>query len=137
MNDITKPEDIERLVTEFYKRVRKDDLLGEIFQDVAKVDWELHLPIMILFWESLLLKTRKYTRNALQPHLDLFQSSAFTPDFMVRWLSIFNSTIDDLFEGNTATKAKSWANGIGYNIQKQVRFQESRSMPMGVIKSGL
>ena len=37
--DITGRADIEQLVNTFYDKIRKDDLLGFIFNDVAKTDW--------------------------------------------------------------------------------------------------
>ena len=36
--DLAGRADIERLVNTFYERVRSDDLLGFIFDDVAKID---------------------------------------------------------------------------------------------------
>lgn len=44
--DITDRRDVTCLVNVFYDRVRADDLLGPIFDDVARVDWTKHLPRM-------------------------------------------------------------------------------------------
>ena len=52
--DIQTGEDIKLLVDNFYKKAIADDSLGHIFTDVAKVNWEHHLPIMYAFWESIL-----------------------------------------------------------------------------------
>ena len=123
MNDLCKKEDVQLLVHEFYAAVRKDSILGPIFNDVAKVDWEAHPPIMVTFWESLLLKTDRYRRNALQPHLDVFKKIAFKPEMMDRWLMIFDATMDSYFQGETAEKAKEWARGIAHNLQKQILKQ--------------
>ena len=44
--EIKNKEDIILLVDEFYKKANKDPLLGPVFNDIAKVNWEKHLPIM-------------------------------------------------------------------------------------------
>jgi Truncated hemoglobins len=48
---------IERLVREFYVRVRDDAVLGPVF--AAKIDdWEPHLQKMFAFWSSVALMSR-------------------------------------------------------------------------------
>ena len=42
--DISGRPEIERLVDAFYERIRRDDLLGFIFDDVAKTNFEALLP---------------------------------------------------------------------------------------------
>ena len=37
--DLTGRADIERLVNTFYDKIRGDEMLGFIFNDVAKTDW--------------------------------------------------------------------------------------------------
>ena len=58
--DITDRRDVACLVNVFYDRVRDDDLLGPIFDDVAHVDWATHLPRMYDFWESVLFSTATF-----------------------------------------------------------------------------
>lgn len=41
MTQITK-EQIKTLVIHFYQKVQHDEILGPIFNDVAKVDWDHH-----------------------------------------------------------------------------------------------
>ena len=47
--DIANRTDIELLVNKFYDKVTADTTIGYIFTDVAKVNWELHLPRMYDF----------------------------------------------------------------------------------------
>jgi hemoglobin len=54
-NDIQNRSDIELLVNTFYEKVRENKVLGYIFNDVAKINWESHLPKMYSFWASILL----------------------------------------------------------------------------------
>ena len=73
MKDIASREDVELLVNEFYGKVRKNELLDHIFDDVVKIDWEHHIPILIDFWESMLLDVNKYSRNAMAVHVEINQ----------------------------------------------------------------
>ncbi len=120
MKDITTPDDVHLLVRAFYGAVQKDHILGPIFNDIAKVNWQDHLSVMVTFWESLLLKTDRYRRNALKPHLKVFQKVKFEPGQMERWLTLFEQTVNTHFYGEIANKAKHWARGIAHNLQKQI-----------------
>lgn len=64
MNDIQSDKDVEVLVHDFYSKVQVNDRPGYIFNDVAKVDWDDHLPKMVSFWSNFLFK-RAGTRGAL------------------------------------------------------------------------
>jgi hemoglobin len=50
MPDITTRQDIELLVDKFYGQVIEDDIIGEFFTGVVKLDWTVHIPIMYNFW---------------------------------------------------------------------------------------
>ena len=40
-HDLSDTGDIETLVNRFYQKVRSNPVIGHIFNDVAKVNWEL------------------------------------------------------------------------------------------------
>ncbi|MBC7555629.1 MAG: sec-independent protein translocase TatC, partial [Chryseobacterium sp.] len=54
MKKLETTEDVKLLVNKFYEKVGKDESIGFFFDDVANVDWNLHLPKMYKFWETLL-----------------------------------------------------------------------------------
>jgi hemoglobin len=112
MKDITSRADIELLINTFYEKVRADQLIGPIFNDIANVDWPHHLPIMYDFWESMLLDTGVYTRNAMEPHFRLNEKVPLLPEHFARWISIFESTVQQLFEGDKASLAITRARSI-------------------------
>lgn len=62
-NDITNKGDIKLLVDTFYDKVKNNSVIVHIFNDIAKVDWEHHLPKMYSFWESLLLGEKRVYRK--------------------------------------------------------------------------
>ena len=49
--DLQKREDIVLLVHTFYSRIRKDVLLGTIFNTLI-IDWDDHLELLTDFWET-------------------------------------------------------------------------------------
>ncbi len=104
--EITSRADIVRLVDAFYDRVREDEILGPIFNDVARVDWDVHLPKMYDFWESVLFGKAAFKGAPLPVHLALSRRVALTGDDFERWISLFHATVDSLFAGPLAAEAK-------------------------------
>lgn len=119
--DITNRKDIELLVNEFYGKVRSNSVLGYIFDDVAKIDWDTHLPKMYSFWASILLGEHSFSGNPMQKHVALSKTTNMTEKEFSAWLSLFNETIDDFFAGEKANEAKLRAENIArlmmHNIQ--------------------
>ena len=110
--DITDAAGIRRLVTEFYTRAFRDELLGPVFVDVAQMDLDAHLPVMVEFWSSVLLGARSYRGGAFAPHARLHVQIPLTRRHFDRWLAIWNVTVDDLFVGDVADNAKLRAAAI-------------------------
>jgi hemoglobin len=90
MNELTK-EHIKTLVVNFYHQVQHDEQLGVIFNDVAQVDWDHHIPLICQFWNSIMLKTNEYHGNAFQQHLLLGKKVSLTEAHFARWLSLFET----------------------------------------------
>jgi hemoglobin len=109
--EIENRSDIERLVNSFYSKVQEDEMLGYIFNDIAKVDWDRHLPKMYNFWESLLLDGA-YSGNAMEPHFRVNKLIPLEDTHFDRWLQIWESTVRSLFKGEKAELAITRANAI-------------------------
>ncbi|RZS80897.1 group III truncated hemoglobin [Pigmentiphaga kullae] len=113
-------EEIARLVSAFYARVRRDDKLGPIFE--AHVDdWDSHLSKLTDFWSSILRGTRRYggtpmTRHAALPDLD--------ETLFARWLELFDLTAGEQQNQAMAARARVMARRIaqslwlGYQMQR-------------------
>lgn len=104
--DISTPTDVKLLVDSFYKKVRNDDCIGYIFNDVAHVDWDDHLPRMYKFWEFALLGTATYKGNPMMKHMALNAKESLTETHFERWIELWEATIDRFYEGEIASKAK-------------------------------
>jgi hemoglobin len=133
--DITGRADIERLVNAFYEKIRKDDLLGFIFNDVAKTDWAAHLPKMYAFWETMIFRTGGFVGNPLAAHARLVPLTTMGRPQFDRWLAVFTATVDELFAGEKAEHIKNaaadMANVIHAKINgvEQARYDYSKLTP--------
>ena len=118
--DITSRHEIVRLVDRFYTRVRADEILGPIFDDVATVDWAAHLPKMYAFWEQVLFGTAGFKGNPLAVHRALARLTPLGDREFDRWIALFTDTVDDLFVGPGADEVKLRAARIRAVMQYNV-----------------
>lgn len=99
---ITTLSDIQLLVDTFYQRVRKDELLGPIFEGVIQNHWSLHLEKMYRFWQTVLLGEHTYFGSPFLPHALL----PIGEEEFDQWIFLFKETVDSCFEGDKAEEAK-------------------------------
>lgn len=118
--DITTSEDIELLINTFYEKVRANKKIGYIFNDIAKVDWEHHLPVMYSFWSSMLLGSSTYSGNPMVKHIALSKIATLGENEFDEWLRLFSETLNDLFQGQKADEAKMRANSIAKLMQFKI-----------------
>ncbi len=112
LKPIATREEIKILVDSFYDKVKLDSLIGPIFNDTAKVNWDEHLPRLYNFWEDLLLGTNNYNGRPFPPHISL----NLKMEHFERWLQLFFITVDENFIGLKAEEAKSRALRIAKNF---------------------
>lgn len=109
MTDINSREDIEKLMDVFYTRIRKDAFLGDIFNShIAPEQWPAHLVKLADFWETNLFGVPKFKGNPSLKHINVDKNLNYgiSERHFEHWLSLWFSTIDLLFEGERANKAK-------------------------------
>jgi hemoglobin len=80
---------IRAVVETFYARVRRDPVLGPIFEE-AIADWPAHFDRLCDFWSSLTLITGRYKGNPFAVHLRL---PALKPEQFAIWLGLFDETL--------------------------------------------
>lgn len=111
--DISTRKDLELLVNTFYDQVLVDPKIGPFFKHL---NFDLHLPKMVDFWEFVLLDAAGYTTGVTKIHMRMpLQKEHFD-----RWISLFNATVDQLFSGDKATKAKERAALIRWTIESKM-----------------
>lgn len=111
--DIKTREDIFKLVSTFYSKVRVDDTLGPFFDKIE--DWDEHLDRLTTFWESSLFLKTKYFGDPLIAHAkaDREHGHKISEYHFGIWLNLWFETIEELFEGETAENAKRRARKMG------------------------
>ncbi len=100
--DIEAITDIRILVDTFYDTVRRDPLLGPIFDRVIQDRWPEHLEKMYRFWQTLLLGEHTYFSSPFPPHVQL----PVKTEHFNTWLGIWRDTVNTYFEGEKAEEAK-------------------------------
>jgi hemoglobin len=111
-SDVSTPTDVALLVRMFYAAVDQDELLGPMFNDVAEVDWSEHLPKLTAFWCRALFGTHGYRGNPFARHRAVHERCPFTAAHFVRWLELFEETIDDNWCGAYADTMKLLARSV-------------------------
>ena len=121
--DIEDINDIKKMVNLFYGKVRKDDLIGPIFNDKIQNHWTEHLTKLYSFWQGILLGERTYTGFPFPPHAQL----PISKENFDRWLNLFTETVDHLFIGEIANEAKNRAYKISDVFQKKLEHIRKNS----------
>jgi hemoglobin len=116
--DITTEDHIRLLVDSFYEKVNGDPLLSPIFNEVARVDWQQHLPLLYQFWSTLLFRTNTYQGRPWPKHALLPVDAGH----FERWVALFKATVDEHFSGPKATEAKNIAASIADTFQNRLRL---------------
>ena len=110
MKEIQNKEDVSQLVHTFYEKVRKDVVLGPIFNGIIH-DWDEHLALLTDFWETQLFLKRTYDGNPIVAHqkMDDAMNGTITPEHFGRWINLWFETLDQLFTGEKSWIAKNRA----------------------------
>jgi hemoglobin len=108
---ITEPL-IERLVREFYAKVRADAVLAPIFE--ARIeDWEPHLERMCAFWSSVALMSGRYQGTPMARHLPM----PVDADHFDRWLGLFETTAGEVCPPEAAAHFLELARRIAASLE--------------------
>lgn len=121
--DILSLEDVKLLVDTFYGKVRKDKLIGPIFDERIQDRWPQHLTKMYTFWQTILLGEHTYYGSPFPPHAQL---PVEKPHFD-RWLTIFSETLEELFAGEVAQEAMWRANKMAEMFQFKINHYRTNS----------
>lgn len=112
MDTIKNRQDINTLVKLFYSKIRKDKTLGPIFNShISDEQWPAHIEKLTDFWETNLFGISKFKGSPSAKHINVDKNLNYTIEqthFGV-WLQLWFETIDQLFEGELALRAKQSA----------------------------
>lgn len=120
MRDITDQQDIRLLVETFYSKALIDPVIGPVFK-AANFSLEAHIPVMVSFWETILLDVISYQGNPMRKHIELNQEVPLYPEHFEQWMNIWKGVIKAHFEGPVAEKAMFRAGSIAQIMQSKIR----------------
>lgn len=120
MTDIKNINDIKILLDTFYTKVLKDEVIGYIFTDIAKLNVEKHMPILYAFWDSVIFDTANYKGNAMLTHIELNKKEALTDAHFDRSQMLYFETVDELFVGEKANLAKDRVKAMRFLMQMKI-----------------
>lgn len=125
--DIKGIDDIKLMVDVFYQRVREDQLLAPIFIYRLSDHWEPHLKKMYTFWNAVLFGVKDYQGNPFMKHATMDVGK----EHFERWLKMFNTVIEENFEGPVAEEAKKRAEIMAVMFQqKMAAIRKSGTRPI-------
>ncbi|HEX7709311.1 MAG TPA: group III truncated hemoglobin [Sphingomonadaceae bacterium] len=111
---------LERLIPEFYARVRQDREIGPVFNDAVH-DWPGHLEKLVAFWSSVMLTSGRYKGNPMMMHLK--HKARIRPEMFERWLAIWRETTGELLAPEAAAALQEKAARIAESLQLGLFFR--------------
>lgn len=118
--DIADRADVEALLHRFYGRVMLDDILAEPFTELRVSGLGSHIPVMADFWETVLFRAGLYRGSALHAHRHIHRRTPLSGRHFVRWLSTWNNTVDEMFQGPVAERAKVQGARIAWAMHRRL-----------------
>tara|TARA_R110002020_G_scaffold276_5_gene1508 strand:+ start:3181 stop:3573 length:393 start_codon:yes stop_codon:yes gene_type:complete len=121
--DILKLDDVKHLVDSFYGKIREDQLLKDIFNNIIHDRWPEHLEKMYTFWQTVLLSEHTYYGSPFPPHAKM----PVDKEHFDRWLQLFFETVDENFSGEIADEAKWRASKMAEIFQFKINYMRENS----------
>jgi len=119
--DSVTEESISLLIDSFYAKVRRDPVLGQVFDAaIASDEWAEHLATMQRFWSSVMLTSGKYSGNPVAVHRAVL---GLERSMFPRWLQLFKQTAHELFTPETASLFIGKAHRIAASLELAVFHQ--------------
>ena len=109
---VTEPLIVE-LVRAFYAKVRRDPVLGPIFNREVE-DWDEHLAKLTNFWSSVMLMTGRFKGRPMAAHAAL---ADITPEHFAHWLAMFAETAEEICPPAAAALFAARSRMIGQSLQ--------------------
>lgn len=110
--DIT-PEEIDRVVADFYAEIRQHPGLGPVFA-AHVTDWPAHEAKIAGFWRNAILLERVYDGNPMQVHRD---AGNVMPGMFEPWLRLFDLVLRRNLPAATAAQWSALAHRIGQGLR--------------------
>lgn len=105
---------IRQLVHAFYADVRRDAVIGPIFERVVAREWDAHLAKLCDFWSSVLLMTGRFKGRPMAAHVEV---GGLGGAHFARWLDLFEETARRLWPEPAADLVVARSRMIAESLQ--------------------
>ncbi|MHA7648939.1 group III truncated hemoglobin [Mycobacterium sp. ML4] len=126
--DLADRADVEALLYRFYGASLHDEVLYEPFTELRRAGLDSHIPTMCDFWETVLFRAGRYHGSALTAHRDLHARTPLQARHFVRWLTLWNEAVDELYAGPVAEHAKLQAARIAWSMNRRLSGTDAREL---------
>ena len=128
--DLWSRAEIHELVVSFYREVIFDEVLGPMFEQVARVDWSVHIPKLTDYWCRVLLGEPGYDGGMLGPHMRVHALEPFQSEMFDRWVGLFVESVDLRWQGPIAERAKAHAEIVARNLSRRLLGEDWEPPPI-------
>lgn len=111
---------LKTVVHSFYARVRRDDVIGPLFNEAIH-DWEEHLDKLHRFWSSVMLTSGRYKGSPMSAHR--LHQSAIAPAMFDRWLALWAEVTAELLPPSAAAAMQAKAAHIAESLKLGLWFR--------------
>jgi hemoglobin len=117
---------IRAVVDRFYADVRRDSLIGPVFNRIiAPEAWPHHLDLIADFWSSMLLGTGRYGGRPMPKHMAIPELA--DPHFM-RWLALFRRTVGEICPPDIAALFIERSERIGNSFRMNIAMRRGEDI---------
>ena len=120
--DINTLKDVHQLVDAFYAKVKEDLIIGSFFNERLEGKWEAHHKKLYRFWHTVLLRRPDYFGNPVPLHFNM----QLKKEHFDHWLEVWCLTVDELFEGLIAERAKFRGKTMARAFYSKIKSDELR-----------
>ena len=117
--DSITEEKLSELVHLFYGRVRRDPLIGPVFNDAVE-DWPEHLERLQAFWSSVMLTSGRYKGRPLPAHIK--HGDRIRPASFERWLALWEEATEEVLPPAAAAAMQEKAARIAESLSMGIAF---------------
>lgn len=124
--DVTR-HDIERVVSVFYRKIRKHPTLGPIFAKsipASKELWEAHEEKIARFWANAILHEKEYSGNPMATHMTLPHVHA---EHFAVWLDLFEVCLRETLRADQVDSFDAFARRIGRGLKMGLTYRDTPS----------
>jgi hemoglobin len=116
---------LQRLIALFYGRVRRDPLIGPVFNGAIQ-DWPEHLDKLQAFWSSVMLTSGRYKGRPLPVHIAL--GDAINPAAFERWLALWREATEEVLPPLAAAAMQEKAARIAESLSLGIAFARGEGL---------